>query len=396
MSKLDKDYISKVVQSIRGVVGGESGKDFVPLHAPWIGGNEWEYVKDCLDSGYVSSVGNYVNRIEHDLAEFTGACRVVATCSGTSALHTCLMVAGVKNGDEVLVPALTFVATGNAIAYCGAEPHFVDCDEDCLGIDPFKLDAYLKQIAVIRNNECYNMHTGRRMSAIIPVHIYGHPCRIKEICEIAARYNLTVVEDAAESLGSYVDGIHTGLFGRLAALSFNGNKSITTGGGGAVLASNEKDAEYARHLTTTAKTSHSFDYFHDQIGFNYRMPNINAALGCAQIEQISEILARKRKLFTCYKKALSSFDKVKIMSETGANTSNFWMQILILDKSFAHNRNDLLCALNEDLCGSRACWSLLSTFPMYSNCQRMELVTSEAMTARSINLPSGVEIVKSI
>ena len=262
----------------------------VPLHEPSFGGNEWLYVKECIDTGWVSSVGKFVDRFEQQLADYTGVKHAVAVVNGTAALHVCLKLVGVEQEDEVLTPTLTFIATANAISYCGATPHFVDSDEATLGLDPQKLGLYLQEIAEIRPEGCFNKKTGRRIKAVLPMHTFGHPVDLDPLVEICRSYQLELVEDAAESLGSYYKGRHTGNWGKVSALSFNGNKVITTGGGGAILTNDEKLGKLAKHLTTTARGPHKWSFIHDQIGFNYRLPNINAALGCAQMELLPKFL----------------------------------------------------------------------------------------------------------
>jgi aminotransferase in exopolysaccharide biosynthesis len=269
----------------------------VALHEPYFEGNELEYLKECIDSTYVSSIGKFVDRFEYELANFTGAKYAVSTVNGTSALQIALLLAGVQNGDEVLMPALTFVATANAAVYCNANPHFVDSEESTFGIDAGKLNEYLLANSELKAGLCVNKNTGRIIRALVPMHAFGHPSNLSDLVQVARDFRLVLVEDAAESLGSYYKGQHTGTFGLLGTLSFNGNKTITTGGGGAVLTNSAELAKQAKHLTTTAKISHEWEYRHDQVGYNYRMPNLNAALGCAQIEQLPNKLAVKRKLF---------------------------------------------------------------------------------------------------
>ena len=266
------------------------------LHEPEIAGNEWTYVKECLDTGWVSSVGSYVDRFEAMIAEQTGAKHAIATVNGTAALHACYTLAGVKAGDEVIVPTLTFVGTANAVAYLGAAPHFADSDERTLGLDPVSLEEHLSDIAEVRDGACVNRISGRPIKAVVAVHLYGHPADLDALAAVCRRFDLTLIEDAAESIGSYYKGRHTGNHGRLAALSFNGNKIVTTGGGGAILTNDDALAAIAKHLTTTAKRPHAWAYDHDRVGFNYRMPNINAAMGCAQLERLEDMLERKRTL----------------------------------------------------------------------------------------------------
>lgn len=292
------------------------------LHEPHFSGNEWAYVKECLDTGWVSSVGKFVDRFEHDLAKFTGARHAVAVVNGTAALHICLKLAGVEPGDEVLMQSLTFVATANAVSYCNAIPHFIDVEEKTLGIDADALSEYLGKISEPRGNACFNRLTGRRIRALLPMHTFGHPSNLEGLLAVAKQFHLELIEDAAESLGSYYGDRHTGNFGHLAAFSFNGNKIITTGGGGAIVTNDEALAKQAKHITTTAKLPHRWRFDHDMVGFNYRMPNINAALGCAQIEQLPDFLAAKRQLFARYREAFSGMPGIRVLGEPEASHSN--------------------------------------------------------------------------
>jgi len=300
------DLPSQVVTAIRSVVGAGP----VALHEPRFTGNEWLYLKECLDSTFVSSVGKFVDRFEHDLAKFTGAKYAIAVVNGTAALHIALKLAGVQAGDEVLVPALTFIATTNAVIYCNATPHFVDSEIGTLGVDAAKLRDYLISHTEQRSGQCINRATGQVIRALVPMHTFGHPVDIDGLIAIAHDFNIVLAEDAAESLGSYYHGQHTGTFGLLGTLSFNGNKTITTGGGGAILTNDAALARHAKHLTTTAKLPHAWEFRHDEIGYNYRLPNLNAALGCAQLEQLPVKLAEKRKLFRRYQTAFSNLQCV--------------------------------------------------------------------------------------
>ena len=274
-----EDLIDELISAITSVTG--SGP--VALHEPEFDGNEWDYIKECLDTNFVSSVGKFVDRFERDLEQYTGAKHVIAVSNGTSALHISLLLAGVEQGDEVLVPALTFVATANAVVYCGANPHFVDSEKESLGIDPEKLKTYLQATTTLIAGQCRNRSSGRVIRAMVPMHTFGHPSKIKELLEVCKEFNIAMVEDAAESLGSFYSEKHTGTFGLLGTLSFNGNKTITTGGGGAILTDDSTLAKRAKHLSTTAKVPHKWNYVHDEVGYNYRLPNLNAALGCAQL-----------------------------------------------------------------------------------------------------------------
>jgi aminotransferase in exopolysaccharide biosynthesis len=317
----------QVLAAIRRVVGF----DAVVLHEPNFNGNEWLYLKECLDSTFVSSVGKFVDRFETDLCNYTGAKHVVAVVNGTAALHIALKLAGVRGGDEVLVPALTFVATANAIAYCDALPHFVDSEIKTLGIDAVKLRNYLLENTEQCSGQCVNRVTGRVIRAIVPMHTFGHPVDLSGLLAIARDFNIALVEDAAESLGSHYCGQHTGTFGLLGTLSFNGNKTITTGGGGAILTNNAELARHAKHLTTTAKLPHLWEFKHDEIGYNYRLPNLNAALGCAQLEQLPAKLTAKRILFERYQASFSEVVGVKLMNEPAQCQSNYWLQTLLCE-----------------------------------------------------------------
>lgn len=372
-----------------GVKAAWPGWESQPLHTPIFGGREWEYVKECIDTGWVSSVGSYVDRFEVELAAYTGVRRAVATVNGTAALHVSLLLAGVERDDEVILPALTFVATANAISYCGAVPHFADSSSDTLGLDPDALDAVLREIVERDGSRAVNRQTGRKVSAIVPVHTFGHPCRIDAICEVGAKYGIPVVEDAAESLGSYFQDRHTGGFGKVSALSFNGNKILTTGGGGAILTNDDALADRAKHLTTTAKKPHAWDYVHDEVGFNYRMPNVNAAIGCAQLEQLQGFLRLKRELHKRYQKSFKDVDGVSIFSEPTDCQSNYWLQTLVLDEQLADQRNQILSALNNAGFGARPCWNLLSELPMYRDCPSMSVSVAQSLVSRMISLPSN-------
>lgn len=379
----------KIVDAIRSVVGNEP----VGLHEPQFTGNEWTYIKECLDSTFVSSVGKFVDRFESDLVQYTGAKHAVAVVNGTAALHVSLKLAGVKRGDEVLIPALTFVATANAVSYCGAEPHFVDSEINTLGMDPVALRDYLISISEIRNNQCVNRLTGSIIRALVPMHTFGHPVDIEGLLSVARDFHLVLIEDAAESLGSTVNGQHTGTFGLMGTLSFNGNKTITTGGGGAILTNDSELAIKAKHLTTTAKVPHRWAYEHDEIGFNYRMPNLNAALGCAQLEQLPIFLAAKRKLFERYEKVCDGLKGVTLVKEAMNNQSNYWLQTLLLDESVADQRDAILEATNTAGYMTRPAWVLLNRLAPYQACPHSRLLVAEALERRLINIPSSAMLV---
>ncbi len=382
---LQTNLVCQIVDAVQSVVGHGP----VALHEPRFAGNEWLYLKECLDSTYVSSVGKFVDRFEADLAAYTGAKYAVAVVNGTAALHVALQLAGVRQGDEVLIPALTFVATANAVAYCGATPHFVDSEERTLGLSPQRLREYLQGITEIHNEQCVNRSTGRVIRALVPMHTFGHPVDIEGLLAVAQDFHLALVEDAAESLGSTVAGRHTGTFGLMGTLSFNGNKTITTGGGGAILTNDVELAKHAKHLTTTAKVPHRWNYVHDEIGYNYRLPNINAALGCAQLEQLPEFLEAKRNLFERYLAAFADVPQARIIVEPKGCCSNYWLQTLLLDESAAGQRDAILAATNDAGLMTRPTWALMHRLAPYSECQKMNLPVAESLEERLINLPSS-------
>ena len=380
----------QVIAAIQTVIGS----DPVVLHEPSFNGNEWLYLKECLDSTFVSSVGKFVDRLEADLAAFTGAKYAVAVVNGTAALHIALKLAGVNFGDEVLIPALTFVATANAVTYCGASPHFVDSEERTLGIDAEKLRDYLKSSTEQHAGECVNRTTGRIIRAVVPMHTFGHPADVEGLLAVATDYNLALVEDAAESLGSYYHGQHTGTFGLMGTLSFNGNKTITTGGGGAILTNDPELACHAKHLTTTAKQPHAWEYRHDEIGYNYRMPNINAALGCAQLEQLPVMLAAKRELFQRYQAAFAAVSGVRLMAEPAQCQSNYWLQTLVLDQKYADQRDILLQTTSNAGFMTRPAWILMHDLAPFRECPRMDLAGAQSLVQRLINIPSSSSLLQ--
>ncbi|KAA6183929.1 LegC family aminotransferase [Thiohalocapsa marina] len=374
-----------IVDALRTVLGDGPA----PLHEPRFQGNEQRYVQDCIASTFVSSVGAYVDRFEQQLADYTGARRAVAVVNGTAALQVALRLAGVQSGDEVLIPALSFVATANAVHYLGAVPHFADSAEATLGLDPAPLRDWLKGIAEPAGGGYRHRHTGRRLSALVPMHTFGHPCDLDGLLSLAHDYRLTLVEDAAESLGSRYHGRHTGTFGRLGILSFNGNKTITTGGGGAILTDDERLADHAKHLTTTAKRQHRWEYVHDEIGYNFRMPNLNAALGCAQLEQLPDFLASKRRLTVRYLDAFARLESVRLIQEPPGCESNYWLQTLILDEAVADQRDAVLTVTNDAGLMTRPAWTLMHRLAPYRDCPRAPLPVAESLVRRIINLPSS-------
>lgn len=362
-------------------------KDFVPLHEPTFNEKEVDYVTDCIRTGWVSSVGKYVDRFEKELAAYIGVSRAVAVVNGTAALQIALILAGVKEGDEVLIPSLSFIATANAVTYLQAVPHFVDVSAKTLGIDPIKLEKYLDEIAVLQGNSLVNKQTGNVIRAVVPMHTFGHLVDIDELLSVCEKYHLTLVEDAAESLGSTYKGKHAGSFGLVNAVSFNGNKIITTGGGGAILTNNEELADYAKHITTTAKIPHPYEYEHDEIGYNYRMPNINAALGCAQLEKMDTFIKKKRELTNRYVQLFEDIKGVTVFAENEQTNSNYWLQTLIIDPTI-HDRNELLSYLNEFGVMSRPIWAPLHDLKPYKNCPKSDLSTTMFLKERIINIPS--------
>jgi perosamine synthetase len=380
--------VDNVVQALKKCL--PTDQERIGLHEPYFAGNEWKYVKECLDTGWVSSVGKYVDQFEQRLAEYTGVKRAVAVVNGTAALHIALILAGVVSDDEVIVPTLTFIATTNAISYCGAVPHFADSNKKTLGLDPYKLKAYLQEIAEVRKDGCFNKETGRRIKAVVPMHTFGHPVDLDPLAEVCQKFHIQLIEDAAESLGSFYKGRHTGSWGKLSTLSFNGNKTITTGGGGAVLTNDEELGKMAKHITTTAKLPHKWNFYHDQIGFNYRMPNINAALGCAQLEQLPEFLVSKRALAKRYTDCISAVKGMHIFQEPTFAKSNYWLNVLMLEDGYKEYRDVLLEATNNAGIMTRPAWILMHKLPMFQSCPKMDVNVAEELEARMINIPSSV------
>ena len=376
-------------EDIVKAIGSVIGMNKAPLHEPFFNGNEWAYLKDCLDSSFVSSVGEFVNRFELELASFTGAKHAVAVVNGTSALHIALKLAGVQEGDEVLTPALTFIATSNAITYCNATPHFVDSEENTLGINATKLREYLISQTEQRSGQCVNRSTQRIIRALVPVHTFGHPVDLDGLLSVSHDFNITLVEDAAESLGSYYHGKHTGTFGLCGTLSFNGNKTITTGGGGAILTNNTKLALHAKHITTTAKLPHKWNYCHDAIGYNYRLPNLNAALGCAQLEQLNKILDAKKTLFLNYQSVFEKIEGVNLISEPDECKSNFWLQTLLIDLNNVGHRDEILRVTNKLDFMTRPAWSLINKMEPFRKFPSMNLDIAKSLELRLINIPSS-------
>ena len=362
--------------------------EFVPLHAPLFQGREIAYVTETIKTTFVSSVGSYVDRFERDVESYTGSPRAVATVNGTSALHVALKLAGVKAGDLVITQALTFVATCNAIAYCNAEPVFIDVDRDTLGLSPAALQAWLEENAFVDDDgQCRTNSDKRAIKACVPMHTFGHPVDLDALVQVSARWGLYLVEDAAESLGSFYKGKHTGTFGEVGVLSFNGNKIITTGGGGMIL-TDESTGAIAKHLTTTAKQPHPYEYVHDDIGYNYRLPNLNAALGCAQLEQLESFIESKRELAKAYQEELVG-SELQFVSEPKGCHSNYWLNAVICND--LNHRDWLLDSTNSRGIMTRPIWALMNHLPMYRDSIRGDLSNSEWLEARVVNLPSSVQ-----
>jgi perosamine synthetase len=363
-------------------------RDFIPLHEPHFGGNEKKYLEDCIDSTFVSSVGKYVDRFEEMIREFTGAKRAVATVNGTAALHIALLLAGVRRNDLVITQPLTFIATCNAISYCGAEPVFIDIDKQTLGLSADALEAWLAANSVLEGESCYHIGSRQRLAACVPMHTFGHPCQIDRIVEICERYHIPVVEDSAESIGSYYKGRHTGTFGKLGVLSFNGNKTITTGGGGMIITNDDELGKLAKHITTTAKVPHPWEFVHDMTGYNYRLPNVNAALGCAQMEQLPQILANKRETARLYQEFFAGMDGVTYIPEPRDCVSNYWLNVVLMrDRK---TRDDFLKQSNTSKVMTRPAWTLMNKLSMFSKAIAGSLEISEDIESCLVNIPSSV------
>ena len=363
--------------------------EFIPLHVPTFIGNEEKYVNNTIKSTFVSSVGKYVDKFELDLSSFLKAKRSVAVVNGTSALQIALKLAGVKENDEVITQSLTFVATANAIKYNNAHPVFVDVDIDTMGLSPTALANFLDEFGDIRKDGCYNKFSGRKIAACMPMHTFGFPVHIDELVIVCNKWNIPIVEDAAESLGSKYKNIYTGNFGLTSAISFNGNKIATTGGGGAIITNSESLANKAKHITTTAKTPHPYEYFHDELGYNFRMPNLNAALGCAQIEKLDLFLNKKRKLANEYNEIFKS-NSIKFRTELKNTVANYWLMCIELENR--RDRDVFLQKTNKDNIMTRPIWQLMHRLPMYKNCQKDEQINSIFLEDRIVNIPSSARI----
>lgn len=378
------DY-SRTIAFIKELYGNQ---DFTPLSVPQFLGNEKKYLEECIDTTFVSSVGKFVDRFEEEMARYTGAKKAVVCVSGTNALHMSLMLAGVEREDEVLTQALTFIATCNALSYIGAHPVFVDVDKETMGLSPAAVKDWLAKNGEIREGQCYNKNTGRRVKACVPMHTFGHPVRIDELLAICEEYHIELVEDAAESIGSRYKGKHTGTFGKVGAISFNGNKTITTGGGGMMLFNDEALAAHAKHITTQAKIPHRWEFRHDEIGYNYRMPNINAALGCAQLENLDKYVASKRKVAAEYIEFFKHVDGVDFFVEPENAFSNYWLSAVVLADKKA--QLDFLQQSNDNKVMTRPIWELMNRLPMFENCENDGLKNTIWFADRVVNIPSSV------
>lgn len=378
------DY-KTTIDFIKSVYGN---KDFIPLSVPVFAGNEKKYLEECVDTTFVSSVGKFVDRFEEEMARYTGAKKAVVCVSGTNALHMSLMLVGVERDDEVLTQALTFIATCNALSYIGAYPVFIDVDRSTMGLSPDAVKEWLVKNAELRNGQCYNRNSGRRVKACVPMHTFGHPVRIDEIAAICAAYHIELVEDAAESIGSKFKGQHTGTFGKVGAISFNGNKTITTGGGGMMLFQDEELGKLAKHITTQAKIPHRWEFRHDHIGYNYRMPNINAALGCAQLENLDRYIESKRQVAAEYEAFFKTVPDMEFFVDSENTFSNYWLNAVILkDKE---SQLDFLQQSNDNGVMTRPIWELMNRLPMFENNENDGLKNTIWFVDRIVNIPSSV------
>ncbi len=375
------------MEAIRSVTGDP--EPFIPLHAPLFVGNEATYTAQTIADNWVSTNGEFNAKFETRLAEICGVSDVIATMNGTSALHLSLLMVGVRPGDEVLIPALTFVATANAVSHAGAIPHLCDAEWTTLGMDPAKLRRHLADIAEDRNGVTVNRQTGRRLAAIVPVHILGHSADIEGLLEVASEFGIVMVEDAAEGLGTLRNGVQIGSDGVLNALSFNGNKIVTTGGGGAIMTNDVELAGHVRHVATTAKKPHPWEYDHDAVGYNYRMPNLNAALGMGQLENLDMLVTAKRTLAARYAKAFAGVNGLRFFEEPPNQTSNYWLNGIVLDEEHSSAREDIIVALNDAGYGVRPLWRPMNELPMYVAAPQMDLSVATDARARIINIPSG-------
>ena len=384
--KIDNKFLDSFIKHARSIYEQE---DSILLHRPIFLGNEKKYLNECIDSNYVSSVGKKVQEFENIVARFTGSKYAIATVNGTAALHIALKLADVNSGDEVITQALTFVATCNAITYANASPVFIDVDRDTMGLSPESLENFLKNNAIKLNDSVINKNSGKKISACIPMHTFGMPCRIREIMTICDKWGITLIEDAAESLGSYMENKHTGTFGKMGTISFNGNKIITSGGGGMILTDDEMLAKKAKHITTTSKVPHPYEFIHDEVGYNYRMPNLNAALGFAQFEKIDDFLHAKKKLAKCWENFFKKFDLTFFNPIKGAS-SNFWLNTILLNSK--SEKEMFIEYTNQNNVMTRPVWRLMSSLDMFKNCETDGLENSKKLSDIAVNIPSSVPV----
>jgi len=384
-------FVSKIVEALKRTLNYPT--NFIPLHEPCFLGNERKYLKECIDSNFVSSAGKFVDLFENKIKNLTGSKYTIAVVNGTSALHIALRLLNVSSDDEVLVPSLTFIGPVNSIMYCGATPHFIDSEHNTFGVDAKKLKNYLEKKTIYKNGRCINKSTNKIIKAIVVVHVFGHPVDISEIKKVSEKFNIPILEDAAEGIGSFYKNKHVGTFGKLGVISFNGNKTITTGGGGIILTNDKNLAKRAKHLTTTAKKPHKWEYNFEEVGYNYRMPNINAAVGIAQLENLPKLLLRKRELFRAYSQSFDSVSGVSIQKEPKECKSNYWLQTLVLDQRKKNYRDLILKNTNENNIMTRPCWKPMHKLKHLKSFPRMNLKVTEDLYSRLINIPSSSNLI---
>lgn len=387
---MDYNSIVNFIKNLHTNPKSQIPNPFIPLHEPRFAGNEKKYLNDCIDSTFVSSVGKYVDMFEDKFAKKVGSKYAVATVNGTAALHISLILANVQKDNEVITQPLTFIATCNAISYIGAKPVFVDVDMDTMGMSPKSLREFLEKNCELIESKCINKTTKKQIKACVPMHTFGHSCKIDEIKNICDKWNIVLVEDAAESLGSYYKNKHTGTFGKLGTFSFNGNKIVTSGGGGVIVTDDEVLAKKAKHLTTTAKIPHKWEYLHDEIGFNYRMPNLNAALLVAQLEQLDVFIKSKRELALKYEEFFDDINDIDFIKEPSNSKSNYWLQAILLKNK--NQRDEFLEFTNKNGAMTRPIWRLMNELEMFKNCQKSDLKNAKYLEQRVVNIPSSVGI----
>lgn len=381
----------EIVKKLKSVLGRRKN---IVLHEPDLDLVDLRHLRNCFKSGMISTVGDYVKKFENEIKNITKSKYIISVSNGTIGLFISLKVTGVKSDDEVLIPAVSFVATANAVAHCNATPHFVDIGETDLGIDPIRLDEYLKKNTYMKKNNCFNKKTKKPIKAIIPVHVFGHPCNINKIIKVCKKYKIRVIEDAAEGIGSYSQNKHVGTFGDVGVFSFNGNKIVTTGGGGAIITNNVSIYKKIKHLCTTAKINHPWKYLHNEIGYNFRLPALNAALGYSQLLKINKLRQKKFKLYKIYKKLFAKTKEIEILGSPKNCQSNFWLQTIVLSKKAANLKTKIIKDCHSSGLKVRPLWDLISSFKMYKKCPKMNLKNSKLAYSRIINLPSSSTILK--